>query len=142
MKVFALTSQGPSRDRRANQKTTIAYAAYDRNVARPNFGENRSQGNRHDYFRAHAREMRPQIAETEANRLPALQLRIAQQRAPMLKVRAFARGCRGGDSEGVRNRWQRAAWKWCAETCQRFQTPLEVTQPDADASGSSITCVA
>jgi len=74
MKVFAITSQRPSHGNRANRKAAIAYAAQCRFLARPNFGGNCSQRDHHDFFCAHAREIHAQIAKTEVNCLPPLQL--------------------------------------------------------------------
>jgi len=120
MKVFALTSRLQARDNRANRKAIIPCAAQRRFFARPNFAENRSQRDRHDFSRALVRETRAQIAKTEVNCLPPLQLRIAQKRAPLRKVRTFA--CRGsgrfpdrarrecnGRETFAQRRWQQAA---------------------------------
>jgi len=135
-KVFALTSRRPPRDRRANRKATIACAAQRGFLARRKFSENRHERDHHVFFREHAREICAQKAKTEVNRLSPLQLRIAQKCARLRKSAHFCA------PDGVRNRWQSAACKWCAGTCQRFLTPFlgtsvsDVTKPEAYASGS------
>jgi len=100
MKVFALTSRRQSRGNRASRKATIACAAQRRFVACPNFGENRCERDHHDFFRAHAREMCPQIAKTEVNCCLQLHLSRAQKCARLRKSAHFCA------PEGVRNRWQ------------------------------------
>jgi len=83
------------------------------------------------FSRAHARNSR-------TNRENSSQPLAAVAVTNCAKVRIDAQSARFGAPEGVSNRWQPAAWKWCAATCQRFQTPLEVTKPEAYVSGSPV----
>jgi hypothetical protein len=87
MKVFTFTSQSQSREDWANRRTTIPYAAQRGFLARPNFGENRSRGNHHDFFRAHARKIRAQVTENRSQLFVAV---AVKQRA---KPRTTAQKC-------------------------------------------------
>jgi len=77
-----------------------------------------------------AREILAQLEKTAVNRLPLLQLRIAQKRAPMCKMRDFARQKVSGT---VGNGPLESSVR---ELANGSRHRFEVAEPEAYASGS------